>query len=680
MRGALEGLNKMRRFAIGCVLVSALVSAGCGTKGKCGEGTVQHGKGCYPYNPNDSTPPEVTVDPPERTREVGNVTLTANELATIYYTTDGSLPTESSAFGLDVALIPDVPDDGIVRYFAVDLAGNASAVTTATWTIDREGPGRPRNFSLGVAGDARTLSWEEPFDQDLMGVLVARVEGRLARPEGGVFYSAGDELAPGVTVVAVVPAGEPGAFSESQPVTPGLVRYAAWSFDDLGNYGAAAGGHELVSIPPQTGVVTVNVQTGAVTVSPAPSLLGVTGTATYDATGMALDIELSVENLATRVLFAPKVVATNLSGTTGFWDNLESLPDTGEDYRDFKAAIAPGQTVSRTLRLGGVAPLDVVSFEIEVRDNPVLVAPLFRARGADRAAGVADPVAARELLLLAKAGPAFGPDDAHCFVGGAVTMDGRVIFGSRNSGRLTAFDLTTGGMSGGSSLGSGHVPTLAIDGSGLTGFAVFASGVQRRVAKSGSGSTLVRFDVDTLVETGRVEIGSSRNRSIAISPDGSLVAIGTGLTETILVDADSLQITQRIPVGASAALFTPDGSLVTITNGSIRVFGVSQGLASQTAQFPNPLSSPQIGAALYAGDRLWIGARNNDGAVAVDLTDGSSVDFSGDWYSMVEVDGAIWAGGYGDTIRQFDFDGDQLDSIVMNRSFRGRGVTNRSPF
>lgn len=62
-----------------------------------------------------------------------NVTLSANEPATIYYTTDGTIPTTSSS----VYTAPlTVSSTTTLKYFAMGLAGNIEAVKTQTYTID----------------------------------------------------------------------------------------------------------------------------------------------------------------------------------------------------------------------------------------------------------------------------------------------------------------------------------------------------------------------------------------------------------------------------------------------------------------------------------------------------------------------------------------------------------------
>jgi FtsP/CotA-like multicopper oxidase with cupredoxin domain len=61
------------------------------------------------------------------------VTLTANEQSTIYYTTDGTAPgTGSNVYAAPIQLLTTTT----LKYFAVDIAGNAEAVNTGTWTIN----------------------------------------------------------------------------------------------------------------------------------------------------------------------------------------------------------------------------------------------------------------------------------------------------------------------------------------------------------------------------------------------------------------------------------------------------------------------------------------------------------------------------------------------------------------
>ena len=62
-----------------------------------------------------------------------NATDNLSGVAQTYYTTNGSVPTTASATGTSVVL--SAPGTYTIRYFSVDVAGNAEAVKTAG-TVD----------------------------------------------------------------------------------------------------------------------------------------------------------------------------------------------------------------------------------------------------------------------------------------------------------------------------------------------------------------------------------------------------------------------------------------------------------------------------------------------------------------------------------------------------------------
>ncbi|KOA20283.1 esterase PHB depolymerase [Clostridium homopropionicum DSM 5847] len=64
-----------------------------------------------------------------------NVTLTANEAATTYYTLDGTTPTTSSAVYSAPIVISD---DSTLKYFSVDAAGNQEAVQTQVYQFGED--------------------------------------------------------------------------------------------------------------------------------------------------------------------------------------------------------------------------------------------------------------------------------------------------------------------------------------------------------------------------------------------------------------------------------------------------------------------------------------------------------------------------------------------------------------
>ena len=130
---ACDRTNVWARWILLCGVVLAIPSCGGGV---CGEGTVRHKDSCLPFDPFDKTAPIVTVDPPVRTRNVGNVRLISNESAEIFVTLDDTPVTAESQHEPDQLVIPNDSNDIVLRYFAIDLAGNQSLEQTVVWKID----------------------------------------------------------------------------------------------------------------------------------------------------------------------------------------------------------------------------------------------------------------------------------------------------------------------------------------------------------------------------------------------------------------------------------------------------------------------------------------------------------------------------------------------------------------
>jgi hypothetical protein len=123
----------------------------------------------------DTTPPVVTATPAAGTyTSTQSVTLSANETATIYYTTDGSTPTTSSA----VYSTPiSVPATATLKFFGKDTAGNSSTVQTAAYTINPVDTTAPNPITGLTAGTPTSssvpLSWTISNSGDVANQEVA---------------------------------------------------------------------------------------------------------------------------------------------------------------------------------------------------------------------------------------------------------------------------------------------------------------------------------------------------------------------------------------------------------------------------------------------------------------------------------------------------------------------------
>ena len=110
----------------------------------------------------DTAPPLVTVSPQSGTYGPGTgITLTTNEPASIYYTTDGSTPTAASTkYTSPITLSATMT----LKYFAIDASNNASLVGNQSYVLDATPPGLVVSPPAGAyaSGQQITLTASEP--------------------------------------------------------------------------------------------------------------------------------------------------------------------------------------------------------------------------------------------------------------------------------------------------------------------------------------------------------------------------------------------------------------------------------------------------------------------------------------------------------------------------------------
>ena len=110
----------------------------------------------------DTAPPLVTASPQSGTYGPGTgITLTANEPASIYYTTDGSTPTAANTkYTAPIALSMTMT----LRYFAIDASNNAAPVVSQAYILDATSPVLTVSPPAGTypSGQQITLTASEP--------------------------------------------------------------------------------------------------------------------------------------------------------------------------------------------------------------------------------------------------------------------------------------------------------------------------------------------------------------------------------------------------------------------------------------------------------------------------------------------------------------------------------------
>ncbi|MBI5458805.1 chitobiase/beta-hexosaminidase C-terminal domain-containing protein [Methanobacterium sp.] len=116
---------------------------------------VDSGSSGYTVTGTDFTAPTVQASPNTGTyNTVQSVTLSADEPATIYYTTDGSDPTTSSN---QYTAPININTTTTLKFMAIDTAGNQGTTQTETYTIDTTAPTIQANPSGGNYNTAQSV-------------------------------------------------------------------------------------------------------------------------------------------------------------------------------------------------------------------------------------------------------------------------------------------------------------------------------------------------------------------------------------------------------------------------------------------------------------------------------------------------------------------------------------------
>jgi len=517
-----------------------LVTAGCGAGLKCADGTFKSGDKCISYDPDDETAPVTTLDPPggkTRFKTPTHATLTSNEPALIYWTNDGTEPTTEGEGHPSPALVTDLVEGATVKFFAVDLAGNVAPTTTTTFVFDPNAPARVSNFSLAFVGSDAQLTWTNPTDPDYQGTLLARVSGLLdAQPELDQFYTAGAVLSSNVQIVQV---GTQTNFTDPD-VGPGDVRYVAWAFDDIANYSGARSVRAQL-IGSTSGSISVNVTTNTVTVPVQPANLVLSGTSSFSAGTLTLN--LTVENLTTHYFQSPKILVNSVSA--GIFSNSDgAIGGQGTKYYG-PNHLSPGDVATRTLTFTGVLVTDVVVLNVSLIEHPFLFSADNRQNdsltrfndsrfGGALGNGVAAQAAADGNANRGMARP------------GCASSDGRYFYiGYQHFGRVDRYDLATRVFANSIALPTRNWSSTVLcdaDSDGL--YVIQIEGARRN---NGSGNarpmSLLKLAPD-LTELGKVDFTAIKGYGLhagSVAPGGRFVAV-TPSEEIVFIDTSTMTV------------------------------------------------------------------------------------------------------------------------------------------
>ncbi len=525
---------------------------------QCGEGTFASGDECIGHDPNDHTAPVVTVTPlggRSRAPLPAFVTLETDELARIVYTTDGSDPDPASASAeRNPVTVIDISQGTTVKFLAIDAAGNASAIETATYESDVIAPPSVTGMTVTVAGTAAMVTWTNPSGGDYAGTVLARVADVVdVSPPVGMMVSGPMMLSPSVQVLAV---GTGGSFVDpDRPAGP--VRYVAWTYDDLGNYSRPAAASSEIALGALTAKLTYVVDTNTLTVTQAPANLSLAGSMPM-LSGTNLTINLSVTNLSAKFFQNPKVEVTAV--TNAAFANSNGIADTFPFRTLGPNMLAPTATVVRDLAFTGAAAGTTITIDLTFAHHPSL---LWTYRyGEQNFVDLGSSALITPALTLTARGP---NDRVRGRIKQPVFIGGRYLDLPTSHGVVERFDLVTR-----TSVQKGFISfseKAVLQSLIPTGPEMI--GIVKKAGRRDSGAVeIVRLD-ESLKVTGRVETpfvddqGFSRP---ALSPDGSTIAapVSGGI---MMIDIATLSVIDAVPLTPQPDLVATDlmGSIRSIT-------------------------------------------------------------------------------------------------------------------
>ncbi len=532
------------------IALLAAATTGCGGSVECAEGTFRDGDNCIGFDPNDTTPPVITLTPPaSRTRDPipSTVAVTTDENATIFFTTDGSDPDPTSPGEASPALLVDIVDRQTIKYFAIDRAGNQSALEMATYISDQAAPGKVTGLSVVTTATDATVTWTNPTDADFTGTVIARVADHIdGAPEPGTGYTAATALTGSLQILQV---GAQTSFVDTG-LPPGRVRYVAWTFDDLQNYSQPVAARSEIPLGNLELEYAFDTAANTLTLTPTPALQV---TETHTLVGQQLTINLSIKNISTSFFSNPKLELVSQAGAT-FAPSPALTSIDGRLFADLgPATLAPSATVTKTVVFNSVAANATIRFKLGHHVS------LIANRNNQREVQFFDSGTANALRETPRLTTlSLGAQGNRNKLRPPLAVGEHFIDAPTQHGSIERWDTVTQTRVAGIDVNAQNadrtnVQALVADSASV--YAVLKAGKTRDSGKL----TIVRYD-EALRETGRVDLSLLDSQGFthpAISPDGSTLAIPTG-TQIALLDTTTLTLIDADPSTPAVDLITTE--------------------------------------------------------------------------------------------------------------------------
>jgi DNA-binding beta-propeller fold protein YncE len=517
-----------------------VLSCGCGRLGYEGR------------SPDDAAQrPTTTASPPGGVyRALPTVMLQADRPATIYYTTDGSDPTSSSASGTSPVTVGGLQPGTELRFFAMDAAGNTEEIKAEIYLLNRLGAKPVVGFRAEESAGDIVLRWQLPEAPDLIEVIIARVVDVAAtQPSDGAELSVGDEIGS----AEIIYAGSETSVQLPSP-RPGQYTFVAWGRYANGAFSDGRTAEIRIAAPAQTGQLIVDVGAGTVTVTRQPAHYAVAGGQVAHDGDRTVTFWLTITSGLAGLTLNSKVAIRALS--TGSFGNPDGAiaggPLSALPYRYFgPRSLAEGEGTTRSIALTQISADDIITVDFEIQSDPGLFWVEWdngpRGHLLDLGGG-----RSHDALPIAPTFRGLGG-----YRGLQRSPDGRYLYaGARNAPRVVKIDTTTLTVVGGIDIAidkaSGALVDLRIDPSGRRLFGVLNSGMHNSAhsstvesfeARTSRGRpvqdnavVLIEIDARTMSETGRVVLDEGdavfRGRRMALSHGGDLAAVAAGAQYT----------------------------------------------------------------------------------------------------------------------------------------------------